>query len=288
MLIISNKPGQLGNRIFVFAHAIAFSIANDIKIINPSFDEYALYFSTTYKNLLCRHPVCNNIFTGKFIRNIIYLIFYYIAVIFKKKTMQNKWVKTYSIDWSEYIDMSNHDFIEKAKSTKYIFLQGWNIRDNTNFKKYASDIRLFFRPLPKYEITITRLIQSIRSKHKIIIGVHIRQGDYIKFENGKYYYTSEEYIRQINKVIALFNIKDLSFLICSNEQQDRELFNQIPSCYYGTGHIIEDMYALSKCDYIIGPPSTFTMWASFYGNTPLYMIKNKEYILTKNDFKLYI
>ena len=39
---------------------------------------------------------------------------------------------------------------------------------------------------------------------------------------------------------------------------------------------IEDLYALSICDYILGPPSTFSMWASFYGGVPLRFIKHSN------------
>lgn len=51
--------------------------------------------------------------------------------------------------------------------------------------------------------------------------------------------------------------------------------------------IIEDMYSLAECDYIIGPPSTYTMWASFYGEVPLYMVDNPSLKPVLSDFKFY-
>jgi len=30
------------------------------------------------------------------------------------------------------------------------------------------------------------------------------------------------------------------------------------------------IFSFAKCDYIVGPPSTFTSWASFYGDVPVY------------------
>ena len=42
----------------------------------------------------------------------------------------------------------------------------------------------------------------------------------------------------------------------------------------GNGQIVEDMYAFAACDYIVGPPSTYTGWASFYGDKGLYFIRN--------------
>ena len=43
---------------------------------------------------------------------------------------------------------------------------------------------------------------------------------------------------------------------------------------------------MSMCDYLIGPPSTFTSWASFIGNVPTYHIKNKYKKIELSDFVL--
>ena len=46
-------------------------------------------------------------------------------------------------------------------------------------------------------------------------------------------------------------------------------------CAYGNP--AEDLYMLSICDYIIGAPSTFSLVASMYHDTPLYwMMSDKE------------
>jgi len=50
--------------------------------------------------------------------------------------------------------------------------------------------------------------------------------------------------------------------------------------------LITDMYSLAKADYIIGPPSTFTMWASFYGSVPLLVIDNRKENILLSDFKI--
>jgi hypothetical protein len=36
---------------------------------------------------------------------------------------------------------------------------------------------------------------------------------------------------------------------------------------------IADMYALSRCDAIIGPKSTFSAWSSFFGSVPRYVMR---------------
>jgi hypothetical protein len=37
-----------------------------------------------------------------------------------------------------------------------------------------------------------------------------------------------------------------------------------------------DHHCMSLCNYLIGPPSTFTLWASYLGKTELKYIQNKD------------
>ena len=58
------------------------------------------------------------------------------------------------------------------------------------------------------------------------------------------------------------------FLLTSDEPIDQADYSGFQTVV-GTGGPIGDLYGLSKCDYIIGPPSTFSTWAAFYGQVPL-------------------
>ena len=44
------------------------------------------------------------------------------------------------------------------------------------------------------------------------------------------------------------------------------------------------MYALAECDYVVGQPSSYTMWASFYGDKPFYTIRNANKTINLKDF----
>lgn len=41
---------------------------------------------------------------------------------------------------------------------------------------------------------------------------------------------------------------------------------------------------MSKCDYLNGPPSTFTLWASYMGRVKYYQIKDNTGNIYINDF----
>ena len=41
----------------------------------------------------------------------------------------------------------------------------------------------------------------------------------------------------------------------------------------GPGVAVLEMYALARCDLIVGPPSSFSGWASFMGNRPIFYLE---------------
>ena len=49
----------------------------------------------------------------------------------------------------------------------------------------------------------------------------------------------------------------------------------------------EDLYALSQCRYIIGPPSTFSLMAAFYNDAPLYWIHDKTEDVYPSSFRAF-
>jgi len=69
--------------------------------------------------------------------------------------------------------------------------------------------------------------------------------------------------------------KRVTFLVCSNVKVNQDAFGDL-RVRMGPGHIIQDMYSMAKADLLIGPPSTYTAWASFYGNVPLVMMQTAD------------
>jgi hypothetical protein len=117
----------------------------------------------------------------------------------------------------------------------------------------------------------------------VLIGVHVRRGDYEQFVGGRYFYSLEQYAAVMDRVRALFPDQAVAFWVCSNESLSPDSFPGL-AVFAGLGGIMEDLYALARCDYVIGPPSTFSAWASFYGQVPLYSIRDVTHQPTRADF----
>jgi len=282
MLIISAKSGQLGNRLLLFANFIAFAIENNLTILNPAFEEYAEFFESTSKDILCCYPTNSLSIPGnKLLRKLYYQLNRHLVESGKFNTLTIKRDKTFN--WT------NSNIVNELKSGSTNFFQGWLFRDGwfvddlPVLRKHREKICSYFQPLNKYKLNIKKLISHVRSQADIVIGVHIRHGDYQQHHNGLYFYSIEEYLKVMKLAKNLFPHKKITFLVCSNQKQQESYFQGL-SYIYGNNHIIEDMYSLSKCDYIIGPPSSYTMWASFYGEKPLYMIRNINKELKIEDF----
>ena len=52
----------------------------------------------------------------------------------------------------------------------------------------------------------------------------------------------------------------------------------------GPEHPVSALHAMSLCDYIIGPPSTFSGWASFMGRVPRLQLKSRDQAVRLEDF----
>ncbi|HEY8929515.1 MAG TPA: alpha-1,2-fucosyltransferase [Mucilaginibacter sp.] len=184
-------------------------------------------------------------------------------------------------------DMNSGEYVEKAKN-KTILTKGWEFRDEKNLKKHSETLRHFFTPVDGYKHIVRQIFLNLRSQFDCIIGVHIRKGDYRGWEGGKYFFSDEVYLNRmegLNREVTEQG-KTCCFFICSNEAVNQTLFANL-NTNIEQRHAMVDLYCLAECDYIMGPPSTFSFWASFYGNKPIHTIKNMNEAIALDAFSHY-
>ena len=201
----------------------------------------------------------------------------------KRRLLRQRVTKT-SVHGDEVCALNKNPFRQLAREKKVIFLYGWAYRDYAAFDKHAATIRKFFQPAVPVQQNVEALLARCRAKGDIVIGVHIRRGDYKEHREGRFYYEPCQYADLMRTTVALLPGQKVHFLICSNETVDVEAFQEFDFSL-GNNHIAEDLYSFAKCDYILGPPSTYTMWASFMGQVPLYQIFNPRATFLLSDFR---
>lgn len=281
MVIIADKVGQLCNRLFQFSYFIVNGIENNYKVINPSFDEYAIFFETTASNNFKGLDISTKITPLKKLDRLL-LKFY------NKKLLRFLNFHTEDIRSSNEIhDLKDVKFRQLAK-TKIVFAKGWLFKDEENLKKHRNQLIEVFKPKKQYLNEVENILMDLRSKYDFLIGVHIRRGDYREWNNGSYFFDDEVYLDKMKQIEQEMNTlgKSCCFFVASNEEINVTSFKAINLCYEKR-NLITDLYTLAGCDYIIGPPSTFSLWASFYGNVPLQTISSSQEKISLKNFSQY-
>lgn len=185
------------------------------------------------------------------------------------------------VKWNLFFHITPKKYNPNKKEKRQIFVD-WKVKDDKIFAKHQEDVRKYFAF--KDEIVTTAKERVYKKEGKINVGVHIRRGDYKSFNNGVWYYTDQQYVLWMKK---LSEGKNVRFFIASNEKIDSEPYNSAGlDIILLNGSAVEDLCALSLCDYIMGPPSTYSWWAAMYGNSPRLILDSAEKEYSWEDFLL--
>lgn len=291
MLIIDYKGGQLANRLFLFAYFIANSIEYKFKLINPFFEDYAALFPAVANNDYPEGLISTRFAESKMQSDFIQHAIRGARYFSKKKNGHFFSCVFHSIRQThdavyKVFDMNDAAFVNMAQQ-KIIFAKGWHYRDASNLVKHAGAIKKIFRPAEKYMQQVNAITNSARNANTLLIGVHLRKGDYANFFEGRWFYENSVYVEKMKTLKFLLQAqgKEAKFIVCSNEKINEADFDGL-EIISGEREAITDLYTLAACDYIIGPPSTFSMWASYYGNVPLLILKNKTQTICLHDARV--
>lgn len=295
MFILSMKYGRLCNRLFNSAHILALAIENKHTFVNLAFYEYAKYFRATQNDIFCRYPVQTGIIkSNKIAAIVLYYVGYWFSCFlyyFSKLGFSTTWLRLSTVrplenkDNDPALDISLPSLpINFSNTDQAIFFQGWNLRSFECLKKHGDKVREYFRPADVYQSAVRDFIKDNREGYDLLIGIVMRHGNYRTWLKGRYFYSIDIYVNLMKQLKALFSDKKIKFLIFSDEEQDTNVFKLANiDFYFRSGHMIENLYSLAECEYIVTAPSTYGMWASFYGKTPLCVISDPNQILSTTD-----
>ena len=256
MVILTAPYGQASNRFIQHIHLDSFCRANGIYFYNHFLADYY----DVYPNL---QQHCEKT-TGKLLLKAFY-----------------------RFNWKSVA------FTEEGKSKIYagkmlkhnlLFCNGLFFRSFETTAKSRNLYQKIFEPAINREMLKQEWLTKLDEEEKIV-AVHIRRGDYKTFQNGVFYYHDDVYMDKMNRMFALLN-NHCRFIIFSNDHAiNQNLFTEFPyKVYISYGSTVEDHYLMAHCDYIIGPPSTFSLWASYIGETRYYHIYNRNAIPDLNHF----
>lgn len=260
MIILLEREGQMCNQLLSLAAVYSLSAEYQDKLICPVIDEN-LKNNFAFKN-------DNSVNVKMYYSRIWYIVALFLKAI--KKCTRFKGMQKY-----------------RKGRRLHVFFSWISYLDNAIFVKHVKDIRSFFKMNQFVEDSCERTLKCIKQDNVSIVGVHLRRGDYREFRNGKYYYDDNRIIDWLQQ-LSENTTKPIHFLLCSNEKIDCEKYRRAGLSVSQPGKSsIEDLCLLSKSDYVMGPPSTYSFWAAMYGNKPRCILDDSSMDITWKDFRYF-
>lgn len=266
-IIIRQEYGQLGNILFRLANALGFAIEYGYRI-----EDYTLAFCNY-------HDGSSNI---RFFEDYHPLQFFEFPRPKFRLSNRIKWkLKDRLNKRIESIENFDPTFdLQKLDTTKSYDLKGFHFSSGKLAVKHRAQICDILRFRHSEVLPVEKLINEAKKKYDLLLGVHIRQNDYKSFYDGKFYLTPDQYLQSVEHFKSLYlPSQKIGVVICSDDKETlQKIQDNQPDYLFPNGNIAQDMYALSKCDYTIGPKATtMSTWASFIGESMLLQIdKNIE------------
>jgi hypothetical protein len=293
LFVIALRCGQLGNRLILFAHFIALAEESGCRVVNISFHSYAHLFEHTAQDIYCRYPVAARRSwldavpgLARAIRKtrILYHVVRYGSALNARLPLLGKSVLTVE-EMPEITLIEGAEFQGRIRDARLVLIYGWPFRAPGCVARHADKIRAYFRPVPEHARASREAVERLRRGADVVAGVHIRHGDYRHYRGGQFNFPVARYAAWMRELAGQFPGRKVSFLVCSDEPRNAAEFPGL-AVGFGPGTPVGDLYALAGCDCLFGPRSTFTQWASFYGNTPLRPISSSEDRLDRATFRV--
>jgi hypothetical protein len=272
MLVVTERYGQLSNRLYALTPFIGFAIQQKIRLVCFSFGEY----QSRYPNINT-HPQLSFIQLPMRILKPLRL-----AQTASSSAFPNGFWRL--VSFSD--EGNNHKVLSVSELTNPLcFLDPWHHPKYSLSDNEASIVRRIFTVDDEIRSAVSRFIASHEGLFKKkFIAIHVRRGDYQYYNNGKWFYSNQDYNNIVTKSMLALRERygrDFAVVVCSNDPTVyldgciRSPFDD-PFC---------DQELLSRASFIIGPPSTYSHWASFMGNTKICSVTNPSDNIGINDFK---
>jgi hypothetical protein len=281
LFMIGSRCGRLANRMFVFAKFVALAEEHGHRLMNVSFHSYSEFFEGTRGNIYCRYPrperrswmdMVPGVAAALRKLRILYHLTRYTCLLNERFPIFGKAAVTLrELPGCHGTLLDEPEYQEKIRPAKIVLVYGCWLFTPSLVQKHGKKIRAYFRPVQRFETAARMAIESLRREADLVIGIHVRHGDYRGWKGGKYFFPASRYAAWMHELAAQFPDRKVAFFVCSDESRSAGEFPGL-TVEFGTDSPVSDVYALARCDYILGPKSTFSQWASFYGEKPLFQV----------------
>jgi len=292
---IALRTGRLANRLVLFANFIAFARDRGDRVINFAFHSYAPLFVSTRNDIYCQYPIPRrrswmDVIPGlaPALRGtrILYNCVHAASLLNERLPLLGRAAVTLRETPGQAMTPLEGPAVQaRIAHARAVLVDGWGFRAPGCLQRQAAQVRAYFQPVEEHAQASRLAVDRLRWQADVLIGVHIRRGDYRQWAGGKFFFPVSRYAAWMRQLAGQFSGSRVAFLVCSNEPRHPSEFQGL-SVGFGPGLPIRDLYALAGCDYIFGPRSTFSQWASFYGGRPLWHCPDLEATAQLENFRV--
>lgn len=283
IIIIVTPFGNLGNRLFLYANILAYAIEHTGIVLNPAFHPWrGVFAGTRAGGVACYPPPKLPYFAGDWIEAIVQHLAWVGLSIASAPNAPSQW-GAISIDGIERVELDQPNFVAWAEKKQVILLSGWLFISSHSIERHAEEIRRYFRQVLGNDAEALAPVMRLRQTCDLIIGVVIRQGGFDQWMGGKYFFEPQTYIRWIKQAAKLYPQQKVGFFICSDAELNLENLDEI-SFEFRARSDLENRAALSICDRILSPPSSYAGWAAFVGNIPFQLLHSRSQQISQEGF----
>ncbi|MDR2578446.1 MAG: alpha-1,2-fucosyltransferase [Chitinispirillales bacterium] len=274
-LFLMLPKGQHSNRLVLNLNFHAFCLEHGIEYRNPTLTQSDYYLSPCLTEI---RPEINLLRT-----NLLFGLFRNSS--FVKKHFSLTWLASL-LGFMKFI-VFNKNIVRKNKNCEEILLEafeknfavftgGWCFRVPHLIEKHRDELvkRYSLKPQFYENNDFCKKIMKLKQEENVLIGIHIRRGDYKKWRGGRYYFEDdvyEKYMNDFSQKLSQKTTKKQIFIVFSN---DKIKFTDSENMFVSKESWYIDHHMMSICDYLIGPLSTFTLWASYIGKNTRFCIQD--------------
>jgi hypothetical protein len=270
-VVIETPFGRLGNRLQTAAYALAFSEEFNVKVKLLCLRGYEdLINETRTKGL------------GRIRRWIEYAIYSLIASSGHLRKMLSCTIICSTKE--NPVILSSGRISGLILSSRISIIRGYYVYTHPSILvRHAERIRKRLA-LVVEQREFTFISDTRTKENSLIVGVHIRRGDYREYRGGEYFFPISMYENLARSLTINSPGRRFVFLLCSDEHIGDDAFSGM-NWIRGPGTTLGDFHALSLCDLVIGPVSTFNRLSAFLGGIPRFEIEKPIASLRISDFR---
>jgi hypothetical protein len=294
IFVLHGTGGRLGNRLMLEAHLLSFCLEHPRwRLVNFNFVPYAHLFEEARQHPWMIFPPGGS--TPNPVLPAVTAAGAMVASAHRR--LPGKWADRVSrhgtrlthrlfgaraalLEWGDgrRQDLSAPDFIQWTERFDWIVLGGFLYRDWRALAKHQQAVRHFLRPARQYVEKAEALMRTLRSRYRTVVGVLVRRTDYAHWLDGRFHFELAQYRAWLEQLTGAFG-PDAGLLLASDDPGTAMLLEGLPAhlttgAAGQEGHYMESVAALSICDVVASPPSTFAAMSAFLGGVPILPLRH--------------